>query len=44
MEHSEKCPNCGRELTDEEMYCYFCELSVEELKKKDKKHSGNGHH
>jgi len=25
-----KCPHCGRKLTDDEMYCYFCEMEVEE--------------
>jgi len=25
-----KCPQCGRKLTDDEMYCYFCEAEVGE--------------
>ncbi|MBI3035294.1 hypothetical protein HYY71_03140 [Candidatus Woesearchaeota archaeon] len=27
-EHS-GCPNCGRSLTESEIYCYFCELEIE---------------
>ena len=34
---SPKCPNCGRELTDDEIYCYFCEMNVYQLRKKQKK-------
>ena len=26
-----KCPNCGKELTEDEIYCYFCELEVEKI-------------
>jgi len=35
MEHA-RCPNCGRNLTEDELYCYFCEMDVEESKKKNK--------
>ncbi len=23
-----KCPNCGKEITEDEIYCYFCELDA----------------
>ena len=32
-----KCPHCGRELTPDEIYCYFCEMNVYDLWKKQKK-------
>ncbi|MBS3096282.1 hypothetical protein J4480_02475 [Candidatus Woesearchaeota archaeon] len=28
MEHS-RCPNCGRNLTEDEIYCYFCETDLQ---------------
>jgi hypothetical protein len=31
------CPNCGRNLTESELYCYFCEFKISELKKKELK-------
>ena len=36
------CPNCGRSITQGEVYCYFCELDIEKLKKQQHAH-GNGH-
>ncbi|MBI3027161.1 hypothetical protein HYY70_03535 [Candidatus Woesearchaeota archaeon] len=32
MEHTLKCPNCGRNLTENELYCYFCEIEISKLK------------
>ncbi len=32
-----KCPNCGRNLTESELYCYFCETDLAEIEKKKKK-------
>ena len=29
MKRHSKCPNCGRNLTENEMYCHFCELEIE---------------
>src|SRR3989338_10692894 len=29
-----KCPNCGRNLTGSELYCYFCETDLAEIEKK----------
>jgi len=35
MSHKQpKCPNCGRSLTSDELYCYFCEMSLADLMKK----------
>jgi len=35
MKHSNpKCPNCGRNLTESELYCYFCETDLAEIEKK----------
>jgi len=28
-----RCPNCGRSLAEEEVYCYFCEMDAIKLKK-----------
>jgi len=28
-----KCPNCGRVITDDEIYCYFCDMNISRLKK-----------
>ncbi|HLC61234.1 MAG TPA: hypothetical protein VJJ52_07450 [Candidatus Nanoarchaeia archaeon] len=46
--HSEKCPQCGRSLTPDEIYCYFCELDLAKLResreKNSEKQSKNGHH
>ncbi|HLG24669.1 MAG TPA: hypothetical protein VI564_07105 [Candidatus Nanoarchaeia archaeon] len=45
-----KCPICHRDLTEDELYCYFCELEVSKMKKEhgyghDDSHSkGHGHH
>tara|TARA_Y100000310_G_C20129541_1_gene555213 strand:+ start:90 stop:200 length:111 start_codon:yes stop_codon:yes gene_type:complete len=25
---SRECPNCGRKLTKDEMWCYFCEEEI----------------
>ena len=36
------CPNCGRSINQGEVYCYFCELDIEKLKKQQHAH-GNGH-
>jgi uncharacterized OB-fold protein len=44
MEHGQRCPNCGRLLTEQEMYCYFCEMNIEELKNKGKKDSKDNKH
>jgi len=35
MENRLKCPQCGRELTESELYCYFCEMEVPEQKQKN---------
>ncbi len=32
MSNVVRCQNCGRSLTDDEIYCYFCELEIEKLK------------
>jgi len=38
MENSPlKCPNCGRALTESELYCYFCEFEIKKVKHKKKK-------
>lgn len=29
------CPNCGRKLTENELYCNFCELNLEKYEKED---------
>ncbi|MBI4452144.1 hypothetical protein HY637_01825 [Candidatus Woesearchaeota archaeon] len=34
---SPKCPHCGRSLTPDEIYCYFCEMNIYQLRKKHKK-------
>jgi hypothetical protein len=36
MEAHFRCPNCGRNLTNEELYCYFCEMDLVKLRKKSK--------
>ncbi|MBI2101281.1 hypothetical protein HYT53_01610 [Candidatus Woesearchaeota archaeon] len=42
MKHSSpKCPNCGRKLTESELYCYFCEMSLPEPAEKIRKKDGN---
>ncbi|MDP3765348.1 MAG: hypothetical protein Q8R04_02445 [Nanoarchaeota archaeon] len=33
MEKHLKCPNCGRNLTESELYCYFCEFDLAKLRK-----------
>jgi len=42
MEHhpAEKCPQCGRSLTPDEIYCYFCELDLSKLRKFHEKIQG----
>ena len=30
------CPNCGRKLTENEIYCYFCESEIKKVKLKGK--------
>ncbi|MEK6946758.1 MAG: hypothetical protein AABX32_04065 [Nanoarchaeota archaeon] len=46
--HAEKCPQCGRSLTPDEIYCYFCELDLSKLRKLQEKnpgkHSKGSHH
>lgn len=37
MENHPKCPNCGRNLTESEIYCYFCEFDIAELREKQAK-------
>ena len=37
----DRCPNCKRALTPAEIYCYFCEMDISELKKKMAKQSGH---
>lgn len=39
MEADSKCPNCGRKLTAEELYCYFCEMNLSKLLEENKKQS-----
>ncbi|MEK6827936.1 MAG: hypothetical protein AABX78_01160 [Nanoarchaeota archaeon] len=34
MKRHSKCPNCGRNLTENEMYCHFCELEIKTEKPK----------
>gem|GEM_PF-6966000 len=29
------CPNCGRNLTESEIYCYFCEFDLSNLREKE---------
>lgn len=36
MESHTKCPNCGRSLTESELYCYFCEMDLSEFEKKSR--------
>ncbi len=38
---NENCPNCGRSLTEDEIYCYFCEFGAENLGKKEKTKTKN---
>ena len=33
MEKHLTCPNCGRSLTESELYCYFCEFDLAKLRK-----------
>jgi predicted nucleic acid-binding Zn ribbon protein len=40
MESHSKCPNCGRSITENELYCYFYEMDLSELDRKNKKESG----
>ncbi len=37
MEGHNRCHNCGRSLTENELYCYFCETDSHENGKKHKK-------
>ena len=37
MENHSRCPNCGRALTENALFCYFCEPGLPELEKEDKK-------
>ncbi|HLC62612.1 MAG TPA: hypothetical protein VJI52_06365 [Candidatus Nanoarchaeia archaeon] len=46
--HIDRCPQCGRSLTPDEIYCYFCELDLSKLRKAQekisRKHPKGGHH
>ncbi|MBI2558360.1 hypothetical protein HYW20_03480 [Candidatus Woesearchaeota archaeon] len=44
MEHHSKCQNCGRSLTEDELYCYFCEADLADLTAKNKNKSEEGKH
>ena len=37
MEEISKCPNCGREIEDDELYCYFCEADLTDFWKQKRK-------
>ena len=36
-DHGPKCPNCGKEVRDEEMACYHCEHDLDPVFKKRQK-------
>ncbi len=36
--YHERCPNCGRANSEDEIYCYFCEFDLNKLKEKIKHH------
>lgn len=39
-----KCPYCGKVLNENEMYCWYCEVDLTELKnKREKPESDNDH-
>ncbi len=36
-----RCPNCGRNLTENEWYCYFCDVDILKLKKEKRSETKN---
>ncbi|MEK6942463.1 MAG: hypothetical protein AABX00_00160 [Nanoarchaeota archaeon] len=37
------CPNCRRSLSDDELYCHFCEIDLEKAKKHSKEENHSHH-
>jgi len=31
MKNQQECPNCGRKLTESELYCYFCDFDISRI-------------